>query len=466
MGWVLLVAQLLVLLVFSAVQYQRGALTKDFAGYAQAWWAIGHGHPDPFSTVFGVPFWRNNAELAMWPLALLARIAPSPLTLLWVQDIVVVLTEVVAWRWVCTILQGCDGRRARRAAPMLALGAAAALAIDPWVFDTVGFDFHFEAFAALFALLVARDLWAGRLRRLWCWVPLALVSTVLGGVYLVGVGLSGILAGRRTRRSGGALVAVGLVWGVLLTAVGGAGVGSKGLDAAYGYLVGRHQGRIGLLDIVAGVFLHPGAAAQVAGSHLPVVLGFLVVVGLVGVASPWGLGMALAVFVPNVLDARGLFIRYPASFQSWPALPFVLVGSIMIVGRLLDRGDTGRKAAHATLAMWGALTAVLALAVLPNLGALPGRRGAHPRRAPAGGPGAQRRGHRRRHVLRRHRRSGGVRPDAFASPRRRRCGRPRLRVVTAPRDEGRHPAVRTPSPRVCGAGRRGRPSARAPACHM
>ncbi len=350
-GTGLLVAQLLVLLAFSTVQYQRGALTKDFAGYAQAWWAIGHGHPDPFSTVFGVSFWRNNAELAMWPLALLAHISPSSLTLLWVQDLVVVVTEVVAWRWVCTILHGCDGRHARRAAPGLALGAAAVLAIEPWVFDSVAFDFHFEAFATLFALLVARDLWAGRLRRLWWWVPLALVSTTLGGIYLVGVGLSGVLAGRRTRRSGAALIAVGLLWGVLLTAVGGAGVGSKGLDAAYGYLAGRHTGRIGLLDIVAGVVLHPGAAAHVAGSHLPVVFGFLVVVGLVGVASPWGLGMALAVFVPNVLDARGLFIHDAASFQSWPALPFVLVGSVMVVGRLLDRGDTGRKAAHAVMAV-------------------------------------------------------------------------------------------------------------------
>jgi len=366
-GWAMLGLQLVAMVGFSSVQYSRFGLTNDFANYSQAWWAVGHGHLDPYSTGFQISFWRDNAEFILWPLALLYRVDPHPVMLLWVQDVAVVLTELVAFRWILAVIGGARDRIGQRWAVALGLGAAVVLVVNPWAYETIAFDFHFEPIAALFCVLVGYELWAGRIRRLWLWVPLALVSHVLAGTYLVGIGLSGMLAGRRTRRPGAVVAAVGLVWVVVFNAVGAAGVKGRFVGLSYGYLVGPHHGQIGLFDVVAGALGHPGAALAMAGSHWSVVAGFLLVVGVMGLLSPWGLGMALVVLVPNILDASGLFIRFGASFQSWPALPFILVGSVMVLARLLEGGAPARKTAVASAAAWAAALAVFALLALPTI---------------------------------------------------------------------------------------------------
>src|SRR5665213_2464401 len=132
----------------------------------------------------------------MWPLALLSLIDPHPIMLLWVQDVTVVLTELVAFTWILRFIERQTGRMSPAAGRLLAVGAAVVLVVNPWVYDTVAYDFHFEPIAALFCVLVAFDLWGGRTRRMWWWVALALLSHVLAGTYLVGIGLSGMLAGR------------------------------------------------------------------------------------------------------------------------------------------------------------------------------------------------------------------------------------------------------------------------------
>ena len=95
----LLGVQLVGMLVFTTIQYQRFNLTNDFAGYAQAWTAIAHGHMSPFSSVLTVPFWRNDFELLMWPLALFYWVYPHAVTLLWLQVFAVVGGELVALAW-------------------------------------------------------------------------------------------------------------------------------------------------------------------------------------------------------------------------------------------------------------------------------------------------------------------------------------------------------------------------------
>jgi uncharacterized membrane protein len=355
------------MLVFSTVQYSRFGLTNDFANYSQAWWEVAHGQLDPFMTGFGVPFWRDNAEFILWPLSLLYYVDPHPITLLWVQDIVVVLTELVTFVWILKVIERARGRVRHPAGTWLALGAAVVLVADPWAYETIAFDFHFEPIAALFTVLVGYNLWAGRIRRLWWLVPLALVSHVLAGTYLVGVGLSGILAGPRTRRPGIVLAAVGVAWVYVFTALGAAGVDGKLVNSSYTYLVGPHHGRVGVFAVVAGAFGHPGAVAHVVASHWPVAAGFLVVVGAIGVLSPWGLGMALVVLVPNLLDGSGLFINVTASFQSWPALPFVLVGSVMVLLRLLEGGAMARRVAVVVGVVWATILGELAFIGLPSM---------------------------------------------------------------------------------------------------
>jgi hypothetical protein len=366
----LLIAQLIGMLVFSTVQYSRYSLTGDFATYSQAWWAIAHGQLDPFTTGLGVPFWKNNAEFAMWPLSLLYYVDPHPVVLLWLQDTVVVITELIAFRWIVEVIEGARSRIPGRVAPWLALGAAGVVVINPCAYETIAFDFHMEPMAALFALLAGYDLWAGRTRRLWWWVPLALLSTAVGGIYLLGVGISGMLAGPRTRRPGALIAGVGLAWVFALSAVGGVGVGGKTFTSSYGYLVGPHNLRIGIVDVVLGALGHPASVIHVALSNGRVVFAFLVVAGLIGVVSPWGFGLALVVLVPNLLDGSGIFVRFGASFQSWPAMPFILVGSVMVLLRVFERrqkGDFGRRMVRTGLVVWLVLFVEFAALNLPSV---------------------------------------------------------------------------------------------------
>jgi len=355
------------MLVFSTVEYHRFALTEDFASYSQAWWAIAHGNLDPYLTGLGVPFWKNNAEFAMWPLALLYRVDPHPIILLWVQDVAAFLTEVVAFAWIGKAIARAGGRIPKGVGYVLALGAAVVLVADPWVYETIAFDFHFEPLAALFVVLVGYDLWSGRTRRMWWWVPLALVSTGLAALFLVGVGLSGILAGRRTRRPGALIAVVGAAWFVVCSAVGAIGDGGTTFRASYGYLAPGHHGRIGPLDVMIGALGHPGAVVHVAATHWAVLLSFLVVFGVIGLLSPWGIGMAFVVLVPNVLDGSGTFVRYGASFQSWPAMPFILVGSVMVLIGLFQRGEMARRMAAVIMALWAAFLVMFAVVALPGL---------------------------------------------------------------------------------------------------
>ena len=370
-GGALLGAQLVAMLAFSTTQYSRYALTEDFANYSQAWWAIAHGHLDPFITGFannrGGSFWRDNAEFVLYPLALLYYIDPHPVVLLWVQDLVVVITNLVTLRWIVSVLESGKGRTAKRAGPWLALAALTVLVVNPWAYETIAFDFHFEPIAAMFCVLVGYNLWAGKTRRLWWLVPLALISHVLAGTYLVGIGLSAMVAGRRTRRPGAAVAAVGLAWVVILAAFGAAGDDGHYVGASYGYLTGTHPGRVGLWDVVVGALGHPGAALHVAGSHWSVVLIVLLIGGVAGVASPWGFGMALVVLGPNMLDGSGIFIRFSTAFQSWPAMPFILVGSVMVLLRILQRGETGRRIVVVLMTLWMVVLGEIALVALPGI---------------------------------------------------------------------------------------------------
>lgn len=363
----LLVAQAAAMMVFSAVEYHRYDLTRDFAIYAQVWWAIAHGHLDPTSTVVGLPFWRSDAEFIMWPLSLFYFVDPHPLALLWLQDLAVVATELVTFRWLEGVIRSSSV--GRRTATALASGAAVVLALNPWAWETIAFDFHPHVLAALFTVLAGYDLHAGR-RRCWVWVSLALLCCSPAALYVVGLGAAGFITARsrRTRFYASGVALCGMTWLLVVAAIGAAGRGGHGVDSWYGYLVGPHARHIGPAAIFMGLLRRPEAALSMLSGRWGTAIGFLAVVGLVGVLSPWGYCLVAVVFLPAMLNADPVFFRYAASFQVWPALPFVLVGSVSVLARLLRKG-TLRRLAVGVAAAWGSLAFVLSalyLATLPS----------------------------------------------------------------------------------------------------
>jgi len=89
-GYVVLGFQLAGFLVWSTILYRRFALTWDFSAYHQAWYLIAHGNLDPYNSIERMPFWRNDSEFAVWPLAPFYWLWPHDMLLLWLQDFGVV----------------------------------------------------------------------------------------------------------------------------------------------------------------------------------------------------------------------------------------------------------------------------------------------------------------------------------------------------------------------------------------
>lgn len=366
-GWILLGAQFVVILAFSIYQYHRFALTLDFGFSAQAWSSIAHGHLNPWSSLLDTEYWRNNAEFVMWPLALLHHVWGSTMVLLVIQDLAVVLAELVAFHWVLELLTRSSRRLPRSTERLLVIGVAAVLVLDPWCYETVAFDFHTETLAALFLVLAGRALWAGRFRRLLWWVPLTLVCTAPASLYLVGLGVSGIVAGRRTRVAGLLVGVTGLGWFLLMSALSAVGLSGRAVEGVYAYLTGPRTAHVGILSVLWGALHHPAAVAALIGHRWLTVLTFLVVMGLVGAASPWGFGVTVAVFAPITLASSDLFLRLPASFQVWPALPFVLVGTVTILVALFSGWHISKRLGFAVVGIWAAVLVPLAARALPEV---------------------------------------------------------------------------------------------------
>ena len=140
-GYTVLSLQLVGLMLWSQALTNRFALTWDFSAYHQAWWLIGHGHLDPFVTSLGIPFWRNNGEFLMWPLALFGIPFNRDVVLLWLQGFATVGAEVVAFTWVCDIVRRPTWPN--RYPSWLAAGTALVLMVsNPWLYWGDSFDFH------------------------------------------------------------------------------------------------------------------------------------------------------------------------------------------------------------------------------------------------------------------------------------------------------------------------------------
>lgn len=363
-GYVLLGVQLVAMIAFSSWLYQRFSLSQDYSQYAQAWYAIAHGHLNPWDSVNHYAFWQNHAEFVLWPLALLYFVFPHAIDLLWVQDLAVVGTEVVAFRWAIAVLAGFQPHLTRRGEAFAILGIALTLVADPWAYNTAAFDFHSATIAGLFVILAGRELWLGPRKRLTWWVVGALISESLAGFFIAAVGISGLCTGQGRRRSGAVLLVLGVGWVVALTLLAGH-IGNVNISHNYGYLVRQPSRHTGILAVAAGVVLHPGAVLSHIAARWEFVLVYMGAVGLIGVVSPWVLPMAVVVFFPSLLAVNPDFIGLFETFQQWPALPFVLVGSVMVLGGLRRHGHM--TLLRAAIAVWAALVLVLAVTRLPDV---------------------------------------------------------------------------------------------------
>jgi uncharacterized membrane protein len=390
--WVGLAAgalQAVVLIVYSAHLYSHFDLTLDFAVENQAWSRIAHGDLSPYMTInphnyphYGYPFWQDHLELITWPLALLALVFPSSFTLLVVQDLALAGCTVVVALFTRDVLVAtpsgteneggpAHGRQPqwerawdRGWVPALGLGAIAVALINPWIYWSASFDFHIEALATLFTLLVARDLWNGRLLRSLWWVAALLLCGNVSGTYLVGAGIFALLTVHRRdlRVPGIALVVGGLAVSAIISAVGGAEGTLIGYN--YAYLAHVKPGTsAGTGAIVAGILSHPGTPFHMVWSRAHLLYLQLAAAGLIGVLCPLGFGMSVVVLLENALNGSPVFSSQTSAFQSLTVYAFVTVGTVMVLLWLGRLRWSGRRLVASVLAI-AVLVQVVVLAVV------------------------------------------------------------------------------------------------------
>lgn len=353
--------QLVLLILWSNLQSERFSLTSDFSVYHQAWWLIGHGDLNPFTTLNGFPFWANHGEFIMWPMAILGWLWPHAVTLLWVQDVCIVGAEAVAFSWLCDFAGSTRSRGSGTSTSILLAGSGLILLMaNPWLYWTAAFDFHMEIVGIFFIMLMARDLYRDPSRkRIWIWVVLALACGDVSATYMVGIGLSSMLAGSRWRSKGLALVGTGLGW-VLLLSFFNANRGSV-LPDGYGYLANNigpiNPNDFGVVQILSGIVHNPARSISVLWSRRIDIYAILSSGGLIGIFSVWALIPALIVLLENGLNSYVGFIV--PSFQD--ALLFMLlpVGSIAVLSSLSKRSPRLIAVAATALAAitfgWGSI---------------------------------------------------------------------------------------------------------------
>jgi len=337
LGYAVLGAQLVVMMVIGHQEVERWNTTTDFGGFAQAWTLIAHAHLDPFVTLFGHPFWKNHFELAMWPLSLLYWVHHSPETLKWVQEIATVGAELVGFRWVLDALERRGARPGLPLAPA-ALGFLALEVLNPQLYAADWFDFHFEALAAFGVIAAARAFYDRRDRAGVIWCALALLCGDVAGIYVAALGVAVFVCSPRRRLLGAAVAAAGVAWVGIISALG-ANTGSN--LAGYYYLA--QGGRSGLTALVIGLVTHPRRPLHVLRLRRAELLDTVHGTGLIGVFAPWIAFLVAAAVVPPALSDQVAYIQTP--FQFVLATLAAPIGAVLVLEWLGRRHLSGARTA-------------------------------------------------------------------------------------------------------------------------
>jgi hypothetical protein len=329
-GYAVLGLQLIGLFGWSTLLFGRFAGTWDLAQFVQSWTLIAHGHLDPFDTMHGFWFWQDHSAFLVWPLALLYWLWPHGVTLLWVQDVCIVAAEAVAFTWLC---EAAQRQRPGRDASWLAVTGLIMLTVNPWTWWSAAWDFHVEALALPFAVLVLWDLFNGR-KRAWVWVVPLLACGDVAGTYLAAAGLAALMSSRGARLRGLAMTCAGVAAVLVITIVHG-NLGSGVSSYSYLAAAGPSDSQLGLAALIKGIALHPARVARVIWAKRLAVWAALAPAGLVGIGYLWVLPMGVIVLLANILDPGYTFTT--PSFQYLPLYVLMPVGTVAALAWLARR---------------------------------------------------------------------------------------------------------------------------------
>jgi uncharacterized membrane protein len=346
-----LLVQFAVLVAFSQKQYSRFDLSIDFAQANQAAWLITHGHFVPTSTIHNQPFLDDHFSLIMWPVALIYALYPHGITLLVLQDIAGVLAEMIALLWITEVVgrrfSSEDVRWTRVSGRALILGALVLLLGNPWFYQAAFSDFHVEAFTTVFALLALRYAWHDRMvaAAAWC-VPLIACGD-LGGLFLIGLGLSLLLMKRQRWVWGAGGIVVGWGWVQLADLLG---VANNSVLSGYSYLLSGNSSvtvHVTFTSLMIALVAHPDRWLRVVWERKSLIYENLIPTGLIGLFSGWAVGIEIVIFSGSAIILPLVYLQ--SGFQNLPGYLIVLVGSGIVFTRLAASPRLGVRRLSAVL---------------------------------------------------------------------------------------------------------------------
>jgi hypothetical protein len=345
-SYVVMVALFLAMCAWSAFQWHRGGDGQDISDFNQSAWLIIHGTFNPYSSVSGGgTFLQNHFALFLYPLLAVYALHPGGLTLLYLQDLACALASLVAIIWIIELFEHQLAESVpiitRRFATLCVAGCLAMLAFDPWLWQGISFDFHMEAFSALFLVLAGRSFWRRRQVMAILWCVLALTTSDYAALFVLALGVCVLAAGTGVRRWGLVTVGMGTCWILLVGALGD----NQGDNLqAYAYITGT-AGTVTTPQLAWAMVAHPEKWTSMLASKPLDLYRNLVPTGLLSVFSPWSFAVVLSVIVPAALLPSAIFIE--SGFQTLPAEIFGLCGSVFLVlwiGRVVGRRWSAARA--------------------------------------------------------------------------------------------------------------------------
>lgn len=359
-----LIVEFLAIAVWCVVLVNRFGQTWDFATQYQAIYLIAHGHLNAASTTLGHPMWRDHGSFITYAIAAIFRIWEHPVLLLWIQAVAIVAAQWVAFELVCEIAAR-DAVKSRNAslATVLAGTGGALLIFNPWVLWTVSFDVHFEAvLAPFFIIMMVRDTLVGR-RRAWVWVPFALLCGDAASAFVLAVGASLCVAGRRWWKQGLGIMVAAALWSVCLVAMH-ATVGSS--PAIYATVTGvsnsaRDQSG-GAVKVAEAILEHPIRALDALWANALNIWANVSPPGVLGLLWPPLAIPALVAVAEGALPAGAQFSA--PGFQNCLLIFAVAIGSVGILAWMTTlRAFSKRSRTIVVLALLLGINAIVWYAV-------------------------------------------------------------------------------------------------------
>ena len=309
------------------------------ATFSQAISQIGSGHLDPYMTTvaynyphYGYWFYQDHFSLIMWPLSVLFTLFRTTFFLLVVQDLALVGSGIVIFRWGLEIV-GKTEAISKVQGVLIGLGLLVILISCPSLYWAGSFDFHVQPLAILFALACFRDLWHNN-RRVWVWVLLVLACGDVATTYLLVVALVGLSFGKDQRTSSLGILLATFIQFELIGLLG-ADKGSH-LETDFAYLAhGKVPGGLlGLVVIGSGILVHPTTALRVIGQRFTNIFAYISAAGTVGLASIIGIIGFVTINLTNSLDRYRVFISPIAGFQNLAGVLFLVIGWVLVSRQL------------------------------------------------------------------------------------------------------------------------------------